>query len=374
MQERDLTPIPIPQHQQWREFRVVYLPLLMFGALVCLIVWMWVRYVAPATIIGEVETVRAGIISTVAGTVQELKVDRLASVTNGQELAVVNVLEPDQIKAEVVAVEADLRLMKARMDLDKTRNVNSYTQLRTDLELEQLNLEAARVKFIQVEGEFGRAKTLYEGQLIALGSGSSRNDFGYDVALRDRNTLLATIAAYEKTVAELQAGVDRLKTAGATQVEPTDPAIEQAIAAQRERLERLERPVVLRSPINGFVSIVNHLPGEKIPAGEKILVVSAEKSHRIVAWVRQPLTQRPHEGDTVQVRRATLGQPTFEATVVKVGKQLEEINPTAVPLTTAIQRAEFGLPLIINVDENIELIPGEAVQMHVIKHAVVAVN
>jgi hypothetical protein len=46
-------------------------------ALVVLIGWMWKNYVAPATIIGEVETVRAKIISAVAGTVKELKVDRL---------------------------------------------------------------------------------------------------------------------------------------------------------------------------------------------------------------------------------------------------------------------------------------------------------
>jgi len=61
----------------------------------------------------------------------------------------------------------------------------------------------------------------------------------------------------------------------------------------------------------------------------------------------------------------------LEGTVATVGKQLEEINPTAVPLTATIQRAEFGLPLIVNVDENIDLIPGEAVQLRIIKRATV---
>src|ERR1043166_7260703 len=97
--QQDLTPIPIPRRQQWREFRVAYLPVVTFAGLVLLIGWMWVRYVAPATIVGEVETVRSGIITTAAGELQELKVDRLESVTNGQELAVVRVLDPDQIEA-----------------------------------------------------------------------------------------------------------------------------------------------------------------------------------------------------------------------------------------------------------------------------------
>src|SRR6185369_12105484 len=97
------------------------------------------------------------------------------------------------------------------------------------------------------------------------------------------------------------------------------------------------------------------------------MVVSAEQSHRILAWVRQPVTERPTAGDVVQIRRASVGYPAFEGTVVKVGRQLEEINPNAVPLSTAIQRAEFGLPLIVSVDDKIELIPGEAVQLRVIR-------
>jgi hypothetical protein len=34
------------------------------------------------------------------------------------------------IYAEVAAAEADLWLMQARMDLDKTRNLDSYSRLR----------------------------------------------------------------------------------------------------------------------------------------------------------------------------------------------------------------------------------------------------
>jgi multidrug resistance efflux pump len=372
MEQPNLKPIPIPPKQQWREFRVAYLPVLTFAMLVVLIGWMWVRYVQPATIIGEVETVRANIISIAAGTVAELKVDRLESVTNGQELAIISVLDPDQVNAEVAAAEAGLRLMKARMDLDKARNVDSYSRLREELLVEQLNLELARIKLAQAETEFERAKRLFESELIPRGAGTTRNDFGYDVAVRDRDALRAEVASHEKTVAELQTGVDRLQAAGAADVAAADPAIEQAIAAGRERIQRLQQPVSLRSPINGFVSGINHLPGEKVTAGQNILVVSAEKSSRIVAWVRQPVTVPPQVGDIVQVRRATVGQPEFEATVVKVGKQLEEINPTAVPISATIQRAEFGLPLIVKVDEKLKLIPGEGVQLRVVRHAAAA--
>ena len=374
MAGQNLQPIPIPVRQHWREFRVVYLPVLSFAGLVVLIGWMWKHYVAPATIIGEVETFRANVISIVPGTLRELTVDRLQTVTNGQQVAVISVLDNDQLNAELTAAEADLRLMQARMDLDKTRNLDAYSRLRQELALEQLNLELARIHLLQAEGEFERAKRLFDNNLISRGAGSApdgfglRNDFGYDVALRDRDTLRAEVAVREKAVSELKTGVQRLRDAGAAEIEPRDTAIERALTAQREKLQRLNRPATLRSPINGFVSVINHLPGEKVTAGEPILVISAEKSDRIIAWVRQPITTRPQVGDVVEVRRLRIGERPFEATVVRVGKQLEEINPTAFSLSQTITRAEFGLPLIVKAADTLDLIPGEPLQLRIIRH------
>jgi len=369
MDDQNLQPIPIPAKQRWREFRIAYLPPLTFLLLIATIGWMWKNYVQPSTIIGEVETVRAGIISLIPGTLQKLAVYHLQPVTNGQELAVISVMDPDQINAEIAAAEADLRLMKARMDLDKTRNLESYSRLRTDVLLEQLSLELARTHLVQAEGEFTRSQKLLESQIIASGSGNLRNDFGHDVTLRDRDVWRAEVAAREKTVAELQAAAQRMAATGTVQLTPADAAVEQAIAAQREHLQQIRKPVVLRSPMDGFISAIRNHEGEKVKDGVAILVVSAGKSDRILAWVRQPVTVRPQVGDTVEVRRGngTFGQAKFEATVVVVGQQLEQINPSSELLHEVTERVEFGLPLIVKADETLGLIPGEAVQLRVIK-------
>lgn len=322
----------------------------------------------PPTIIGEVQPVRATIASAIDGTVAELKVELLEPVTDGQPLAIVSALEAEQLEAELAAIDADLRLMQARMDLDKTRNLDSYSQMRLDLLTEELNLELARVKLTQAEAEFERAQKLLESGLIARGQGVERNDFGYDIAKRDRDALRAEVAAREKSVAELRTALAQLEAAGATRLEPRDAAIEAAIAAQRERIRRLQGPVVLRSPIKGFVSAIYLFTGQKVTAGTPILMVSAEKSSRIVAWVRQPISHRPTIGDVVQVRRTQPGQPIIEGTVLKVGSQLEQISAGAYPFgPPTTQRIEFGLPFIVEVPEFVELIPGEPVQIRLIK-------
>ena len=368
-------PIPIPARHRWREFCVAYLPVITFVMLVVTIGWMWTHYVAPATIIGEVEIVRANVITIANGTVQEIKVQRLQAVTNGQELAVVATMEPDQVAAELAAVEADLRLMKARMDLDKTRNFSSYSQLRNELQLEQLDSDLARIRLRQAENEYERGKKLYDDKIIPLGIeaapdnyGIRNNEFGYDVALRDRDALRAEVSAHENVVSELQTAVQEMQTNGAVQIGAEDAVIEQAIAAQRERLLSLQKPLMLRSPIDGFVSLVNNVAGERVVEGQPVLVVSAGRSSRISAWVRQPVTVRPSVGDVVEVRRARFGQKVFAGRVIQVGSQLEPINPTAVSRNVDPNRFELGLPLIVQSESALELLPGESVQLRIVQH------
>lgn len=363
------TPIPIPLKQHWREFRVRYLPVLMFLLLLGGIAMLWSSYVQPSSIIGEVESVHANVVSTVPGTLIELKTDRLQSVTNGQVLAVIQALDPDQLSAELAAAEADLRLMKARMDLDRTRNLDSFAQLKTTLLDARLDLEVSRVRLQQAESELTRSQKLLDEKIIGYGSGTARNDFGYEVALRDRDALRAEVASHESTVHELELAVENLQTNGVAQADPVDEVIEKAIASQRQRIESLNKPIILRSPVDGFVSDVGHRAGERISAGDRVLVVSVAKANRIVAWVHQPVTVHPHVGDLVEVRRMGMGQLKIEATVIQVGSQLEPVSPMLRSPTANPERIEVGLPLLVQSDSIEQLIPGEPVLVRLLPPA-----
>jgi multidrug resistance efflux pump len=378
MTENNLPPIPIPPRQRWREFRVVYLPPLTFVALIGIICWMWANYVHPGDIIGEVEMVRANIISPADSTVLRLDVDYLQPVTNGQVLGVVANVDTDTLKAELAAAEADLRLMKARMDLDKTRNLNSYGQLRVSLAENRFSLDIARIRLEHAQSEFERAQKLFDDKIIPRGmdpslSGgnliSSRNEFGYEVTRRDRTALQAEVAGLEKAVAEIERSVGEMERSGIVHIEPVDGAIEEAIRAQREQINQLQKPQVLRAPIDGFVSEIKIRPGERVAAGGTVLAVSGHSSDRIVAWVHTPVISKPRIGDSVEIRRMGMGQHRFEGRIVQVGSQLEAVSPMLRSPTANPERIEVGLPLLVKSERARELIPGEAVQLRVIKSA-----
>jgi len=353
--------IPIPPKGQWRYFKTRYLPLVVFSALVILAGWIWKSYVVPPTIVGEVLPTRVNIISGVDGVLEEIAVDLLQQVTNGQVVATIRTLDPETVLAELGAIEADLKLMQARMDLDKIRNLDSYTRLHLDLLNEQLALEVAKIKLQQAEAELVRAQKLLEANFISRGMGPNRNDFGYDVAVRDRDALQAEVTARQNHIEELRKALSELQIAGANHLSQIDPAIAQAISAQQERLKKLYRPIPLCAPIDGFVSAINVKPGQRIVRDLPIMTISASKSDKIMAWVRYPYKLRPKPGQKVLVRKLAPGEPSFWATVISVGHQLEPISPTALPYLRVTQQVEFGLPFLAAIPTNVTVVPGEAI-------------
>jgi multidrug resistance efflux pump len=315
---------------------------------------MWRSYVHPPSLVGEVEAVRANVISTLDGTVLELKVDTLQPVTNGQELAVVSIIEPEVQQAELKAVEADLELMKARMAVDTSRNTQSYEQMRLQLLSDKVQLAIDQTNLNLAEIEFNRAEQLFNSKTLI-------SQAQFEIAKARRDALGVTVSAKTALVAEQEKTLSKLDP---LQVPSSDAAIAAAIQAQQDRLIRLQKPLVLRAPSAGFVSSINKRPGERITAGLPILVVSGNKADRIIGWVRQPVLLKPSPGDLVEVRsRRLLGHVT-QATVTVVGKQLEPVSPAALPFTLQANRIEYGLQFLVKVPPGNDLIPGEMVGLN----------
>jgi multidrug resistance efflux pump len=164
-----------------------------------------------------VESIHARIISAVPGSLIDLRVDLLQRVTNGQCLAVIQVIEPDALSNEFAVIEADLRLTKARMDVDTTRNQNSYDQTRRTLLSERLELNLAKIRQVQIDNEYTRLKSLFDQQLIPAGSiGNGESGMGFEIAERDRDAIRAEIAERSNLVTQIEADLRQLGSTGLT--------------------------------------------------------------------------------------------------------------------------------------------------------------
>ena len=148
-----------------------------------------------------------------------------------------------------------------------------------------------------------------------------------------------------------------------------DDEVQLAITVEQRALDAIEaelNPVVLVSPIDGFVSSIVHNVGESILAGDPILVISSAKAERILAYIRQPIRVNVRPGMTIEVRARSSGRGVGQGNVTGVGAQMELIFPELLPPRNAFGSAgvEYGQPIVISVPAGMRILPGEIVDLH----------
>ncbi|MFN7139394.1 MAG: HlyD family secretion protein [Limisphaerales bacterium] len=346
-------PIPIPPQQQWREFRIRRVPLICFLAALCAVIFIWRNHVSGPYLVGEVEVVRSDVISTTAGLLSEVYVDRLEKVTRGQAIAKILPTDPEILKANLAGIEVDLKVLRARMALDQARNDFDYEQLRLDWLNKKIELATAQVHLQFAESELQRMSTLWEDKILSQSS--------FELAKNTRDVRITEVAEKTQLVLLLEERVREMEKWNSTQSGASSPWAE-LIAAQEAKLLMVEGPITLRASIDGFVSDVTFRAGDRIMAGQPIVSISALQSARILGFVRQPLTVVPQVGDQVKIRTRGVPRRTAIGTVTQVGSELRQLSaPIAMRGYDLSQ--ERGLPFLVSLPPELSVYPGEIVDL-----------
>lgn len=375
-----LTPIPTPPGTAWREFRVRYLPALMFACVLGATAMIWRDYVGLATLVGEVEAVRAVISSSHAGHVVLLNAGHFQAVAAGEPLVQIVVADPKVLEAQLNLSKAriDLARMTVEPRLRKENNQINYEQLRMDWMSQRVELAIAKSQLIYFESEFARLERLFGGDANSSIAPKPDSQFAsqaqYDVAKRDRDVTRAKISELTFLVNEMDAAM-RTVDSDESKIEGEMPNSVRATIAVEERLldliETQLAPVMLTSPIDGVISIIHRHQGENVMAGDPILTISQNKSERINAFLKQPLSAQPKVDQWIEVRARSSDRPVGQGRIVAVGSQLEPILPQLLTLNLQGNRpAEFGLPIVISIPDSLKdrLYPGEVVDLRPIHH------
>ena len=369
--KKSLPKIPSPPIHYWNFFRQHVLPVIVFILAVYAAVVLWKQHIGPANVIGEVEMTRANVTTVVNGIVKDINVDLLQRVEKDQPLCTVETFDPTTTKAMLDAIAADLETLRTRLLIDQRRNNTAYEQLRVELMLRKVDLESARVNLEYAKTEYERSLTLYQQ--------NSDTEFHLNYWKNQRDLYESNVKELEILVKNLEQTVESLKPLNSSTVveDSINKLVTETIAAKQRELEELQKPTVLKAPIDGFVSMIYHRNGEKVPAGTTIMTISGTNATRIIGFVRQPLNIRPKVGDQVEIRTRTHDRKIGLGTVTEVGAQLEPITPSLMPYITGaitIGRGpdgqniiEYALPFLVSIPANMELTPGEVVVLNVIK-------
>ncbi|MBL9199111.1 MAG: HlyD family efflux transporter periplasmic adaptor subunit [Opitutaceae bacterium] len=354
-----LPPIPTPAAHGWRRIRQQILPGIVFAVGVAATAVIWTQAVAPTTMIGEAETVRAEVRSAQAGTLTQVSAKLFQSVRAGDTLAHVVVTDPQVVEASLGVIRAEIEVMRQTSEL---RTLLDYERLMLDLMSERVKLTTLKSQLYQAESNFTRAKSLHTGKLLT--------DERFEEAQNTRDSLLAQVKVQTELVARIDPELQRLaSTAGNLPSPSATHPLRASLKLQEEKLRLTEaqmRPVALVAPIDGIVSLVNRRAGEAVAPGEPIFQITAAGAPSIVGFVRTPVGTLPAPGAAVEVRTRSLPRRTGTATIAQVGAHLEPISPTllaALHLPVTAVPTELGVRVHVTVPTGLALLPGEQVDL-----------
>ncbi|MSU31933.1 MAG: HlyD family efflux transporter periplasmic adaptor subunit [Pedosphaera sp.] len=369
-----LKPIPSPPGALFKEFRIAFLPFLLFALVAGLTLQVWRGYVGPSSLMGEVESVKSVIASMNAGRLAQVQVDALQRVLAGDPVAQVLPVDPRILDSQIALSKARIDLIRVGLgtDLRKANNRVNFESLRLDLMSKRVELMSSRSKLFYGELELSRIERLTAvtvpgstGTPIPIFSLSER-----DAARRTVAVLTAESQELTKLVSEIETAISEMSV-GESKVDGEVPAATRASIAVEERtldlLEAQMGPQTLVAPFDGVVSLILRHAGETVQPGEAILNISKEKSSRVVAFLRQPILTEVRVGMKVQVRSRSGRRAVGIGEVISLGSQLEPISASMLPKSSAASGAELGLPLLVTLPNDLAVYPGELVDLELLR-------
>lgn len=354
MSER-LTPIPTPSAQVWRQLRLQYLPVLIFILGVLAAGLLWTRWVAPPTLVGEAEAVRAEVRSTHVGVLAGVTIDLLQPVKTGQIIGRVIVSDPKIVDASLGVIRAEIEVLRTTTDMN-------FERLRLEWMSKRVELVSLRAQLHQAEATLARVASLHRLKLVT--------DEEYDEAKNTRDGFDARVKAQEELISRIEPELRPLETnEGRTIPSAAAAGLLAAVKQKEQQLQLIEAqmtPLPLVAPIDGVVTQLYRRSGETVSAAEPILQVSSTHTTRIIGFLRQPLPLEPKPGMEVEVRTRTFIRRIGTARVTQVGTLLEPISPTllaAMRLPVAAIPTDFGLRVLVTAPDGLALRPGEQVDL-----------
>lgn len=329
------------------------LPGMVFALVLGVAAVIWRTYIFPVSLVGRVETIQANVASPKPGWLTQLQVTRFQKVAQGDPVAEVTITPPNVLTSSLAVIRAEIEHIRVGMmpALHPEQQAINYDQLRLGWLKQQVELASSRVNLQWAASEFQRYEKLFKDKLIS--------DSEFDTALAKRNALQAEVDEQTRLVAELRKPMDGIgASVGAMQ--PPQNQLQAAIAVEEQKLRLTEeelKPVILKAPIAGTVSLIHRWNGETVAPGEPIVTITADQSQRIIGYLRQPLYLTPKTNMTVQVRTRGMKRIMGLGKILAVGGQLQPINDALLP-PTKYGVTELGLPILISLPEVLQNKPG----------------
>lgn len=351
---QSLPPIPTPPGTRWREVRIKYVPVIVFAVTAFLIWQMWQDLPSASGVRGIGEGAVSMLAAPTDGFMQQLTVEPHGRIAAGEPVLTIVPFDP---AAQMDMFQTQLQISRLAMEPSIVdRNALNYEQLRVDSLQLKSALAMAKANLERAEKVLPRHEALLKERLISQDV--------YDLSLRDRNFYRAEVDETAKALTEIDQRLDQLQSMSAPAAPATNTAESALIPRLEEQMASVRtnwNPITLMAPISGEVNFYRQAR-EFVRAGEPLLTINSDRSDRIIAYLKQPMPFEPQVGMQMEVVTRNRKPVRFLTEISQVGARVEVItNAIAYLQPGAI--VDAGLPLVLPVPPDVQIRPGEVVDV-----------
>jgi len=353
------TPVPIPMKLRWREFRIRFIPIIMF-IIGLLVIWnLWGERVQSPDFIGRVMAPQTIITAPVDGLLTDVVVSDFSLVDQGGTIAVLRRAMPQELQARRARVQAEIDYIRASLYPIQTqqRSFVDYQGLRLDWMEKRMEQSALRADSVFIGNEFRRNERLFEAGFV-------EEQIYEDISARRavNNTRLTETTLM---MDDLQDRFNEIEDVLQFSTNTSAQTIDAAIRVQLAELEVLEQElgnVELRSPIHGVVQNLSKSLNSYVSRGDTLAVIEARAPEYIMGYLRQPFSVNPQIGMNVEIRSRKVDRKRYMAEITEMGAQIRAINPD---MQRPGMSFESGLPIKIALSPEFgeAFYPGELVDL-----------
>jgi multidrug resistance efflux pump len=354
--------IPTPAGQKWREFRIRFLPLIVFCCTVAGICLIWTKNLVPPTLVAQVEGVSTPVRSSEAGIISNLYVQPFQQVHAGDVIAAVISGDNHQIDSKLQLLRNQISLFQIQLGnlVDQDRLAFNYQDYRLEYLRFDRDLDMAKAELPHAEFDMKLASNLLTEKIVS--------EFDYHTIASRVDVLKAEIKHLAGITLELKQKLEDSQSLGDfSQTSTNAAALKETLdrlTQERKNLETLQSSaILLTAPIDGVITSIEHRAGETVVAGDVIATISATDSDRIVGFIRQPFAFTPEPGMPVEIRTRSWDRAAGQSQIASVGAQFVVITNLA--FVRPNLPPEVGLPLAISIPTELKHIvrPGELVDV-----------
>lgn len=357
------------------------LPVLVWLGAVACVVMLFRHRTQRFEVLGIAQDQVRQIASTCIGRLETVSVELFDNVCQGQTVAVINtVLDDENTEAELAVISAEIQRLTAQLAVTREQLLSEEADRQTDKITANrrfnVDVENARLGILQLKAQIETDMILVED--LSLEVKIAQDLLKQDaIAPYELQKAEAQFNALAKKIEEnlrllMQAEQD-LKQAQQrrdefAQRQPLHPSVDNALEVIRKEIVVQEQqmaqvrarrqPLVLKSPIDGMVNLVQKGPGETVLAGEPILTIAELRPSQIIAYVDE--NQISHVKERMVVRLIKNDNPgqIVNSQVVSLGPNVE-LMPERLWRNPNIQ--QWGRAVVIKSPPDLKLLPGQTV-------------